>query len=308
MNGMKKRLVAVVCGLLMLGTPVAMADRFVVHGDSVQVVDGKDTIVINTAINRLKTKLQALVDDTLINEQLDATIDSADLAIMEEDPAERSVNVYGIHGPFEPLKWIALSFAAAAVVIVFLVLLFSFLRRRAKLRVIEKAIEKNYPLPSEFMGGSTAAPQQPIIVMNQPQAGMSTQNVEQKGQEATIINNLTNYPGEKSFSGLFHIDGPINWNAFKPAVKWLAWGLGLGLFFLFNNEIGLAAVGLVLMLVGLAKAFSIFQNQRYIAWSLKHGKPAEGTPIENVGEPTPPPLNPDSDSNDSNNNSFNINE
>jgi len=51
----------------------------------------------------------------------------------------------------------------------------------------------------------------------------------------------------------------FSWEVMKGAVKWIAWGMGITLFFLFAGSSEMAMVGLPLVFVGVAKWY--FRSQ-----------------------------------------------
>ena len=143
----------------------------VMNGDTVRVTDGEVKKTIRKAIN-----------DTLWSEKAETADDDETYNYMalDNDARLKEASMWS-----STVKQISISMCFCIMVVVFLSLLFYLLHRRAKYRVIEKAIENNYPLPPSLGGTPTykQAPQRPDAWRNyapqqqpQPQAQAQAQS------------------------------------------------------------------------------------------------------------------------------------
>lgn len=167
--------------------------------------------------------------------------------------------------------------------LVALVLLFRFLNRRNKYRVIEKAIENNYPLnelsltdvkhsaiyvPQPVVHSapvSTSAPQQGGVPVGTPIQGQTADN-------PVVMANM------------------VNWRALTPAVKWIGWGTML---ILFSIAIGDAEnpfwpIGLALVIVGVCKGFILYKEQKALQEAWKRAQQRQSNEPMREGIPVPP--------------------
>lgn len=105
----------------------------VMNGDTVRITDGEVKKTISKAIN-----------DTLWSEKAETADDDETYNYMalDNDARLKEASMWS-----STVKQISISMCFCIIVVVFLSLLFYLLHRRAKYRVIEKAIENNYPLP-----------------------------------------------------------------------------------------------------------------------------------------------------------------
>ena len=104
----------------------------VMNGDTVRVTDGEVKKTISKAIN-----------DTLWSEKAETADDETyNYMALDNDARLKEASMWS-----STVKQISISMCFCIMVVVFLSLLFYLLHRRAKYRVIEKAIENNYPLP-----------------------------------------------------------------------------------------------------------------------------------------------------------------
>ena len=103
----------------------------VMNGDTVRVTDGEVKKTISKAIN-----------DTLWSEKAETADDDETYNYMalDNDARLKEASMWS-----STVKQISISMCFCIMVVVFLSLLFYLLHRRAKYRVIEKAIENNYP-------------------------------------------------------------------------------------------------------------------------------------------------------------------
>ena len=170
---MKKVILSIVIAVVsLLSSFSANADNASLQmmGDSMVVVNGKDTVTITMGkLKEFAAKINNRLDDTIV----DNAIDAADAAIAVTDAAlddstdKNEIALAQIHKQNADHEKIFIA-AVTAIVFgtIFLIVLISlivyYMRRRAKYRIVEKAIENGYPLPDSFYGNRPVMPQ-PII-------------------------------------------------------------------------------------------------------------------------------------------------
>ena len=183
--------------------------------------------------------------------------------------------------------------------IVALVLLFRFMNRRNKYRVIEKAIENNYPLNELSLNDTRRSAiyvQQPVVTATPP--AFNGAPAQQPGQVPVG----TPISGQTPDNPIVMTD-MVNWRALMPAVKWIGWGT---LLVLFSVAIGDAEnpfwpIGLALMVVGVCKGFILYKEQKSLLEAWKHSQQMQPRQPMREGIPVPPPMDEDYRNDDDNN-------
>ena len=242
------------------------ADKQETRVDATEKVNiTKNGITINKDGKTVKVKIGDL--ERIINSHLDDTILSADGIIFDEGETEQDGNETLLNERLESnhlkiardgmdlARDITEYFAIAVVWIVALSLLFYYLHRRRKYKTVERAIQAGYPLPDEFFGKrSQRAPQQPTnVYVTQVTPPAPDPNAPQGAQPAPGMS-----PGYSS--------NPINnitdWAPFKGGFTTTAVGLGLMLFFLVAGAEPIAALMVIVVLIGLGKLFITYKEQQ----------------------------------------------
>ena len=130
-------------------------------GDSIVVTDGDEEVTVSGIPQKVRDKINEALDDTLTTgDGTTVEIDGYKGELSPEDIKYMSDH-WG-----EVAKQIAYASIAGLLCLVGLVLLFRFLNRRNKYRVIEKAIINNYPLNEISLNDnkhSAIYVQQPIV-------------------------------------------------------------------------------------------------------------------------------------------------
>lgn len=228
----------------------------VMNGDTVRVTDGEVKKTISKAIN-----------DTLWSEKAETADDDETYNYMalDNDTRLKEVSMWS-----STVKQISISMCFCIMVVVFLSLLFYLLHRRAKYRVIEKAIENNYPLPPSLGGTPTykQAPQRPDAWRNyapqqqpqpQPQAQpQPQQSPYQQGMNAPMQPNMPYR---------------VNYMAYKKSFVLVTVGLMAAMFFESAGASPMVCLSMIVVLLGLGKGFVIYkeqkQDQDYWQWQMQ---------------------------------------
>ena len=262
-------------------------------GDSVTVTSGDKSITIpKMDLEKVNEKINKALDDTLTSGN-GTTVEIGDHR-GELSPEDIKV----ISG-----QWAVTSQVIACVsilgllIIVLLVLFFRFLNRRNKYRVIEKAIENNYPLNELSLNDvkrSAIYIQQPVV------AAPPVVNAAAPQQPGGVPVG-TPIQGTTAANPIVMTD-MVNWRALMPAVKWIGWGALLVLFSVaigdFENPFW--PVGLALMFVGVCKGFILYKEQKALQEAWKRGQQMQPSELMREGTPVPPPFDEDYKEDDNN--------
>lgn len=152
------------------------------------------------------------------------------------------------------------------IILICIIFLGIYLNRRQKYKIIEKAIENNYPLPPGFLG-KNARPTSTTI-----QHIHYTQEQGKQGKD-TI--------GSKKIIKEFNV---TDWANFRSGIKWCAWGLAFMLFFIIE-EASAWVFAIIPITIGAGKLYTAYQIQQ----ADKNSK----VYTENEKETTPPPFQED---------------
>ena len=276
---------AVSAGPVIKATPASKANvEF--KGDSIVVTDGEESVTVSglPELQRVRDKINQALDDTL------TTGNGVAIGIGDQDLSPEDIKYMSDHWG-EIAKQMCYASIAGLLGLVALVLLFRYLNRRNKYRVMEKAIENNYPLNDLSLNDvkrSAVYVQQPVFSTPVPPAAPGAP--QQPGQVPVG----TPIKGQTPDNPIV-MANMINWRALMPAVKWIGWGTVL---ILFSVAIGDAEnpfwpFGLALVVVGLCKGFILYKEQKALqeAASRSQQMPTYGP----VREGTPMPPNFDAD-------------
>ena len=248
-------------------------------GDSIVVTDGDEEITVSGIPQKVRDRINEALDDTLTSGS-GTTVEFGDQRgeLAPEDIKEISNQWASV-----AKQW-AISGSFCLLGLVALVLFFRFLNRRNRYRVIEKAIENNYPLNELSLNDvkrSAIYVQQPVITAAPPvQPGQVPIGAPLEGatpQQPVIMTDM------------------VNWRALMPAVKWMGWGVLLILFSVaigeFDNPFW--PVGLALMFVGACKGYILYKEQKALQEAWKRGQQMPPREPMRQGTPVPPAFDQD---------------
>ena len=248
-------------------------------GDSIVVTDGDEEITVSGIPQKVRDRINEALDDTLTSGS-GTTVEFGDQRgeLAPEDIKEISNQWASV-----AKQW-AISGSFCLLGLVALVLFFRFLNRRNKYRVIEKAIENNYPLNELSLNDvkrSAIYVQQPVVTAAPPvQPGQVPVGMPLEGttpQQPVIMTDM------------------VNWRALMPAVKWIGWGTLLVLFSVaigdFENPFW--PIGLALVFVGVCKGFILYKEQKALQEAWKRGQQMPPREPMRQGPPVPPAFDQD---------------
>ena len=264
-------------------------------GDSVTVTSGDKSITIPSVdLQKVNEKINKALDDTLTAGGTTVEIDGHKGELTSED-----IRVISSQWAVTA-QAISVASIVGLLALVALVLFFRFLNRRNKYRVIEKAIENNYPLNELSLNDtkhSAIYVQQPVVTSTPP--AFNGAPAQQPGQVPVG----TPLSGQTPNNPVVMTD-MVNWRALMPAIKWIGWGTVLILFSVAIGDIEnpFWPIGLALVVVGVCKGFILYKEQIALQEAWKRSQQMHPREPMREGIPVPPPM--DEDYRDDDNNTY----
>ena len=264
-------------------------------GDSVTVTSGDKSITIPSVdLQKVNEKINKALDDTLTAGGTTVEIDGHKGELTSDD-----IRVISSQWAVTA-QAISVASIVGLLALVALVLFFPFLNRRNKYRVIEKAIENNYPLNELSLNDtkhSAIYVQQPVVTSTPP--AFNGAPAQQPGQVPVG----TPLSGQTPNNPVVMTD-MVNWRALMPAIKWIGWGTVLILFSVAIGDIEnpFWPIGLALVVVGLCKGFILYKEQIALQEAWKRSQQMQPREPMREGIPVPPPM--DEDYRDDDNNTY----
>ena len=264
-------------------------------GDSVTVTSGDKSITIPSVdLQKVNEKINQALDDTLTAGGTTVEIDGHKGELTSDD-----IRVISSQWAVTA-QAISVASIVGLLALVALVLFFRFLNRRNKYRVIEKAIENNYPLNELSLNDtkhSAIYVQQPVVTSTPP--AFNGAPAQQPGQVPVG----TPLSGQTPNNPVVMTD-MVNWRALMPAIKWIGWGTVLILFSVAIGDIEnpFWPIGLALVVVGVCKGFILYKEQIALQEAWKRSQQMQPREPMREGIPVPPPM--DEDYKDDDNNTY----
>ena len=257
-------------------------------GDTITVSDGDKSVTLSglPEMQKVRDKINRALDDTL-NAGSGTTVEIGDHKgeLSPEDVKEISNQWASV------VKQMTISGSFCLLGLVALVLFFRFLNRRNKYRVIEKAIDNNYPLNELSLNDTKRSAiyvQQPVVTA--PRMANAAPAPQQAGQVPVG----TPISGQTADNPIVMTD-MVNWRALMPAVKWVGWGTVLVLFSIAigDAENPFWPIGLALVIVGVCKGFILYKEQKALQEAWKRGQQMPPREPMREGIPVPPSFDND---------------
>ena len=287
-------------------------------GDSIIIQENGKTIVAPNA-KAIVEAVKSSLNDTVIS-NVAADSEDSDFSSDADNERERYYNYRKSISTQQTEVLIVLVVFGSIVLIILLCLVFFYMHRRAKYRMIEKAIENDYELPASVAGLyprnlQQPTPPQPIIInQQQPGNGQPQQPGANQMPPFRQMEAAQTYEFSKIGSGTI-MPGQYNIQGFKGSIIWAAVGICLILFFGSAGFKQIVALSAIPLIVGIVKFIDEFFKQRsrieYERYQMQQGinpfasqEPVMGTPMEQPtaeqpaqptapqpsGEVTPPPF------------------
>lgn len=282
-------LMAMLCALMVVAAPAhqhkpagkaaaQVTDSAARQADAAVIIHNGDTVRIKggSGMARLNDIIEHAVDGAL-----DDTLYNGHGAVAAADNGEpidfNAVNEYWS----KSVSKIVIVACFCLVFIVLLVVWFRYLTRRRKYRMIEKAIENNYPLTDAMLGDTRRT----VLVQQPARASMPA------GEPVANAAPAAGAPSPAPQVAVL-----TDWSAYNPALKWGGIGCGLLLFGVLCGAEPFTAVGLALMVVGAVKGYICYRQQQEMQqWRAQQPQQSQ-QPQQPQGEPmregiaVPPPF------------------
>lgn len=231
----------------MLNTYMAAENASVqMRGDSIVVMDGGDTVTVAlSGLKQLVGKISNKMGDTLVDKSGEAI--AVDMIDENYTPSESDLAVEQIFSERQNGEQIFIAIVTGIVFgSILLIVLFSliayYMRRRAKYRIIEKAIENGYELPESFYGNSRN--QRPVMPMPPVTPQQPVQPAQPNAPQQPVM------PASGNDDLLFR----LRWHrGARSGMTLSVVGLCFVVFGLAIGEEFFAAIGLAIILIGAAK-------------------------------------------------------
>ena len=290
-------------------------------GDSIIIQENGKTIVAPNA-KAIVEAVKSSLNDTVIS-NVAADSEDSDFSLDVDNERERYYNYRKSISTQQTEVLIVMVVFGSIVLTILLCLVFFYMHRRAKYRMIEKAIENNYELPASVAGLYPRNLQQPTppqpfaINQQQPGNGQPQQPGANQMPPFRQMEAAQTYEFSKIGSGTI-MPGQYNIQGFKGSIIWAAVGICLMIFFVSAEAEELVSLSAIPLIVGIIKFLNEFFKQRsrieYERYQMQQGinpfasqEPVMGTPMEQPtaeqpaqptqptapqpsGEVTPPPF------------------
>lgn len=255
-------------------------------GDSLVVNDGDESVTVSgiPELQKVRDKINEALDDTL------ATGDAGSISIGDDDMDLSPEDLKAMSEQWADVaKKVAYASILGLLALVLLILLFRYLNRRSKYRVMERAIENNYPLNDISLTDNQRRAiyvQQPVVTASTPMAAAP----QQPGQVPVG----TPIQGQTPANPIV-MTSIFNWRALMPAIRVAGWGVLLALFGIFvcDGHDPFTYIGLALMFVGLCKGFILYKEQKELHEAALRAQDMQPRRPVTQGTPMPPPMDDD---------------
>ena len=264
----------------MLNTYMAAENASVqMRGDSIVVMDGGDTVTVAmSGLKQLVGKISNKMGDTLVDKSGEAI--AVDMIDENYTPSESDLAVEQIFSERQngEQKFIAIVtgivFGSILLIVLFSLIAY-YMRRRAKYRIIEKAIENGYELPESFYGNSRN--QRPVMPVPPVTPQQPVQPAQPNAPQQPVMPASDN--GDLLFRLRWHRGARSGMTLSVVGLCFVVFGLAIG-------EEFFAAIGLAIILIGAAKIALGYFDVRVPMYPQQPVHP--NVPQQPV---TPPPFN-----------------
>lgn len=259
-----KKMIFTLVALLLASMTMSSTPVIEKRGDTLMIAHGGDTLRL-TGTQTIK-ELTGILDDTIvsINEEVDQDIDDGE--VITPGTHQLAIESQEIWARVATEAIICCTWGL--VVLILVILLFNYLKRRRKYKMVEKAIENNYPLPPYVFDGHTSAPSNYYAPVPPVQGSPVLEGVPVNEGEPVVDENgevvppplgVQNDPWNGTQQQPVVGTPRMNWRAFNSSFVLVAVGLGLMAMF---HETALMGIFAILVLIGLGKGFIEYQDQR----------------------------------------------
>lgn len=213
----------------------------------------------------IKSQIDKRLDDTIINGKAIKNQYRSNNELLEYQNARFNGEKEIIEKSFIFVEKLGKGVLAFFAILTTLIFIGVYINRRQKYKIIEKAIENNYPLPPGFISKNVRPTSTTVQHIHYTQA---------QAQNGTIP------AGSKRITKEFKV---TDWANFRSGIIWCAWGIAFLLFFIIV-EAPIFVFAIIPIAIGAAKIFTAYQLQQ----ASKNA--TENTTTESNDVTTPPPF------------------
>lgn len=239
-------------------------------GDTTIITSGEDTVRF-TGMNKLAERITSMLDDTVLNLADDDRSELASSAMSEEEQITERIEAQNkLHKQMaDTVSHIVSTVMTGLTFIAIFSLLFYYLHRRRKYKMVEKAIENNYQLPSYIFGASHEVPQ--ATYSPTPPPINAATDVPQLHIDAA-------QPPRFTAQSTQPVADRIDWHQMKGGFSLAVTGFALMLFFAVVGATPLACIFIILLMMGLGKMWLNYQDQKNAINDYHHRQAWYGNP------------------------------
>lgn len=227
--------------------------------------------------NDIKSKIDKRLDDTIINGKAIRDQYNNNNELLAYKNARFDAKKELIEECFIFVEKLGKGILAFFAILTILIFIGVYLNRRQKYKIIEKAIENNYPLPPGFISKNVRPTSTTIQHIHYSQT---------QAQNGSIP------IGSKKTVKEFKVS---DWANFHSGIKWCAWGLAFMFFFLLVDA-PIWVFAIIPIITGIGKLYSAYKIQQ----ASKDAKEYTSSTSEDTDVPTPPPFDNKNDNNPQN--------
>ena len=217
--------------------------------------------------SELKASIDERLNDTIINGKEIRQYRSSDEYLNHYNSNIQDDQFAIIEESFSLVRTISEGFIVFGIILAIIIVIGVYLNRRQKYKIIEKAIENNYPLPPGFLGKNLRPTSTTIQHIHY------TQEQAQRGSIPA---------GAKKITKEFNV---TDWANFRSGIRWCAWGVAFLLFFVIVDA-PVWVFALIPIITGAGKL--------YTAYKLEQADKRAQEKVSSTDEDTsttPPPFN-----------------
>lgn len=256
-----------------------------------QQADNKTGIIIKVteggkSVTARLGEIDKILDDTIYKSGAVTVENYDDVEVLDDETENKRLeaiteSVQNAHSMFS-------EFLFTLVVIILLSLLFYYLHRRRKYKMVETAIQNNYPLPGDLIGsvmGNKYRNYDYTAPMQNNYAAPDQQQYQPQ-YNAPATEQYYNAPqsNPEAKQSFFEEIRDMDPKEMSSGYSLVAVGLGLMLFFLFIGTYSMVGMMSILLFLGLGKIAVAYQRQRRARNYQQPRPPYPPTPPQ---EPTP---------------------
>lgn len=314
---MKREFLSIIVAVFALASFSARAEKVGIKlkGDTAQIVAGHDTVSVSSnVLKSIASRIDSRLNDTLLSNG-EVVISDDDLGAADSD--EMSANELELEKErllYEKSRLSSIRrtitvvgglIQVGVVLIVMMSLITYYMHRRAKYRVIEKAIENNYKLPDGIFGDRVIVQQKTVYMPDAQAQNPQNQNAQQADAQPQMpVQQPQQYAGGNYGLTMDSFMALLKWNrSARVGLRLIIIGLCAMIFFISVGAGEMAGACCIFLLLGAWRLVVAYYDNRNTKCYTMGSEPQQSQPsqAQQSAQPTPPPFSPASEDNDNNN-------